>query len=65
MMIKPREIFSELEDLSESGDHPLVINDFNHLMRQQAVWQGQHPQLMRLLCEISEEVSVGELEVGE
>jgi hypothetical protein len=34
MMVKPREIFSELEYLCEARDNPLVVHDFDHFMRE-------------------------------
>ena len=65
MMIKPGEILCELEYLGESGNDPLIIDDLNHLMRQEAVGQRKHPQFMRLLSEVSQQVAVRKLEIGE
>ena len=51
MMVKPREIFGKFEYLCKARYNSLVVNDFNHFMRKQAIWQRKHPELMCFLCE--------------
>jgi hypothetical protein len=65
MMVKPREIFGKLENLCETRYNPLVVHDFNHFMREEAIWQRKHPELMCFLCEIPQQLLVRELIVGE
>ena len=65
MMVKPREIFGELEYLCEPRYNPLVVNNLNHFMREEAIWQRKHPELMRFLSEIPQQLPVRELIVGE
>jgi hypothetical protein len=51
MMVKPREIFGKFEYLCKARYNPLVVHDFDHFMRKQAIWQRKHPELMCFLCE--------------
>jgi len=65
MMVKPREIFGKFEYLCEARYNPLVVHDFNHFMRKQAIWQRKHPELMCFLCENPQQLPVRELIVCE
>lgn len=65
MMVKPREIFRELEYLCKSWYNPLVVYNLNHFMREQAIWQRKHPELMSFLSENPQQFPVRELIVGE
>ena len=65
MMVKPRKIFGKFEYLCKARYNPLVVNNFNHFMRKQAIWQRKHPELMSFLCEYPQELPVRELIVCE
>jgi len=65
IVIKVRKIFSQFEDLGKSGYNPLIINNLNHLMRQQSIGYWQHPEFMCLLRELPHSLPVSELEEGE
>ena len=63
MVVEVGEVLGKLEDPGESWDHSLVVNDLDQLMRQEAVGQGEHPELMRLLGQHAEFVPVAEFGV--
>lgn len=65
MMIKPWKVLSKLKNLGQPWYHSLIIHNFDHLMWQKAIWKGKHPELMRLLSQVFEQLPIRELEVRE
>lgn len=64
MVVQVGEVLCKLEDPSQPWDHSFVVDDLDELVGQESVGKGQHPQLVRFLCQDAEFVSITKFCVG-